>query len=273
MLNSFNWWRSLKKNCSLKKFIISVVFLCAASFPAFPRAVAQVSPIEGIEWIFETTMGFQNLNNLLMSKEGTSSSNSTEALFFYGILFHAYLDKMPLMRAQMNLGLTKKKFIFWSENPDFNHADQSLSELLRCIEVDAHFLMPSVRLYHGTFIPFVGYSFFNYSYAENFTTTKEDTFKFSAFSVGLEYNSKISKAIRQNYYFSFAPLLFNQTETLKPYFYLNYGAEAVFDTSPVAITLFLAFKNGLNADSKFFYRDSYTFSNTELGLSFHISLN
>ncbi len=273
MLLLFNRCSPLKKICSPKKIIIAFIFLCVTDLPTFSRAVAQVSPIEGIDWIFETTMGFQNLNNLLMSKEGTSSSNSSEALFFYGILFHAYLDKMPLMRAQMNLGLSKKRFIFWSENPDFNHSDQSLSELLRCIEVDAHFLMPSVRLYRGTFIPFFGYSFFNYSYAENFTTAKDNTFKFSAFSVGLEYNSKYSKTIRQNYYFSFAPLLFNQAETIKPYFYLNYGAEAIFDTSPVAITLFLAFKNGLNADSKIFYRDSYIFSNTELGLSFHISLN
>ena len=263
----------MKKINFYRKTALIFVFSCLFLFSAFSGAVTHVSPVNGIDWTFETTKGFQNLNNLLMSKEGTSASHSREALFFYGILFHAYLDKMPVVKAQMNLGLTRQKFILWTESPNFNHSNQPLNELLRCIEVDAHFLMPSFRIYRGSFIPFLGYSFFNYSYAESFSTAKNDTFKFSAFSAGLEYNSRITRSIRQNYYFSFAPFIINQHENIKPYFYLNYGAEAIFDTHPVAITLFLAFKNGLNADSKIFYRDSYLFSNTELGLSFHINLS
>lgn len=261
----------IKKN--EKKFTVFIFLTFFCIFDSFSAAVKHVSPIEGIDWTFETTMGFQTLNNSIMSKESNSASIKNEVLFFYGILYHAYLNKIPMLKAQMNLGLTEHKFILWSDNPDFNHPNEQLNELLRCIEVDVQYLLPSVRIYKGTFIPFFGYSFYNYSYAKNFSTAKNDTFKFNAFCVGLEYNTKISKSIRHNYYFSFAPLLFNENQHIEPYLYLNYGAEAIFDTKPVAVTLFLAFKNGLNMDSKFLHKKSYVFSNTELGLSFHISLN
>ncbi|WP_443738129.1 hypothetical protein [Treponema sp.] len=261
----------IKKN--EKKFTVFIFLTFFCIFDSFSAAVKHVSPIEGIDWTFETTMGFQTLNNSIMSKESNSASIKKEVLFFYGILYHAYLNKIPMLKAQMNLGLKEHKFILWSDNPDFNHSNEQLNELLRCIEVDVQYLLPSVKIYKGTFIPFFGYSFYNYSYSKSFSTAKDDTFKFNAFSVGLEYNTKISKSIRHNYYFSFAPLLFNENQHIKPYLYFNYGAEAIFDTKPVAVTLFLAFKNGLNADSKLLHKKSYVFSNTELGLSFHISLN
>lgn len=256
----------------IKIFTLIFFLSTACAFRGFSAAIINTTPFEGIEWSFETTMGYQDYNNSMMSKEGSSSSIKNEVLFFYGILFHAYIDKMPVFKSKMNLGLTDPKFVIWSDSPRFNYPSDPLNELLRCVTVDVQYLMPSVKLYRGTVFPFFGYSFFNYSYAKNFSIDITNTFKFNAFSVGLEYNNQITKSIRVNYYFSFAPLFFNGHQHLKPYLYLNYGGEAIFNTSPVAITVFLAKKNGFNSDSQFFYRDSYMFSTTEIGLSFHFDL-
>ncbi len=252
--------------------IIYIFFLLFAMLEyGFSKAVTHVSPIDGIDWTFETTMGFQNLNNLLMSKEGSSSSQTNEALFFYGILYHAYYDKVPMIKAQMNLGFNDMTKIYWTENPDFNHGDQLLNETLRCIEFDAHYQMPSIVSYNGVFYPYVGYSYLNYSYAENYLNSGAETFKFHAFSVGVEYSTKYTRSIKQNYYLSFAPLMITQSGE-KSFFYYNYGTEAIFDTHPVALTVFVAFRNGFNKNSRFFDRQTYTFSNSEIGLSFHVNL-
>ena len=148
----------------LRKFILPfVLFLFFAPNFVFARAVTHESAFEGISWSFETTFGFQNLNNMMMSKEGGSSTQSSEALFFYGILYHAYYENLPFLKAQMNLGFDQKTKIHWSENPDFNHDDPLLNEHLRCVEVDVQYQMPVIIGYRGLIFPFVGYTFLNYS--------------------------------------------------------------------------------------------------------------
>ncbi len=240
-------------------------------FPAFSKAVKHVSPFDDIDWTFETTMGFQNLENMMMSKEGSSSSQTDEALFFYGILYHSYYNKVPMFKAQMNLGFSGKTKIYWTENPDFNHNNQLLCETLRCIEVDAHWLLPAILNYRGIIYPYIGYSYLNYSYTEKYSDSGSDTFKFHAFSIGAEYRTKITRAITQSYYVSFAPLMIYQTGE-KSFFYFNYGGEVIFDTHPVALTLFMGFKNGFYENTDIFNKKTYTFSNSEIGISFHLNL-
>lgn len=246
------------------------VFSCIFSCLGFSKGVAHVSPVDGIDWTFETTMGFQNLNNM-MSKEGSSSSQTKEALFFYGILYHAYYNKLPLIKAQMNLGFSEQKNILWTDNPNFNHADQMLNESLRCTEVDVHYLMPSVIGYRGFFYPFVGYSFLNYSYYPSYSTDSKKTFQYHAFFAGLEYSTRINKYLSHDYYFSFSPLMLNNSGK-KRYFYYNYGTEVSISAHPVAVKVFLAFRNGFNKDSRLFDKETYIFSNSEIGLSFRVNL-
>lgn len=255
----------------IKKLTVAVILILLIHSSLFSKAITHVSPIDGIDWTFETTMGWQNFGNFIMSKEGSSSTQTQEPLFFYGILYHAYYNKLPLIKAQMNLGFKDKTHIYWTESPDFNHSNQSLNELLRCTEVDAHWLLPSVIGYNGVFFPFVGYSYLNYSFSETFSSQYK-TFSFHAFSVGAEYSTKINRSFSHNYYFSFAPIMLNNSGK-KSYFYYNYGTELIINTHPIAMTLFLAFRNGFDKVSNAFDKKTYVFSNSELGLSFHINLN
>ena len=68
----------IKKNENKFTVFIFLTFLCI--FDSFSAAVKHVSPIEGIDWTFETTMGFQTLNNSIMSKESNSASINCPAL-------------------------------------------------------------------------------------------------------------------------------------------------------------------------------------------------
>lgn len=254
----------------IRKFIFVLIFSCLFSFFSFSQAVAHVAPIEGIDWIFETTMGFQNLNNM-MAKEGGSSSQTNEALFFSGILYSAYYNKLPFLKAQMNMGFSEQKNILWTANPNFNHENQMLNESLRCIEVDVHYLMPSVIGYRGFFYPFLGYSFLNYSYYPSYSTREKESFQFHAFFLGLEYSARLNRFLTHDYYFSFSPIMLNNSGK-KRYFYYNYGTEVTISATPVSLKVFLAFKNGFNEDSKLFDKETYTFSNSEVGISFHANI-
>ena len=257
-----------------KTFLIAVIFFLFLNSAQnlFAGAITHVSPLEGIDWTFETTMGFQNLGNMLMSKEGNSSTQSREPLFFYGILYHAYYNKLPMIKAQMNLGFNEKTSIYWTENPDFNHDNQSLNEKLRCVEVDVQWPLPSLRGIRGVWFPFLGYTFLNYSSSTACYGNSMKSFKFHAFAAGVEYNRKVSRAVTLDYYFSFAPLML--TNSGEPsYFYYNYGTEVIINSYPIAVTFFAGFRNGFEPKKvKVMDKTTYTFSNSEIGISFHMNL-
>ncbi len=256
--------------CLKKHFLVFSFLFCFTSF-CWSRALTYISPVEGIDWTFETTMGFQNLGNMLMSKEAGSSTQTENALFFYGILFHSYYEKLPMLKAQMNMGFKDRTTFYWSDQPDFNHEDQLLNEQLKCLEVDVHYLMPSIIGYRGIFFPYLGYTYLNYSYEESFDSGHNKNTRFHGFSTGLEYSQKINKVYSHNYYFSFTPIMLNNNGQ-KSFFYYNYGAEIILNSSPVSVTLFMAFRNGFEKASSFLKKDQYEFSNSEIGISIFMNL-
>ena len=235
---------------------------------AFSRAVKHVSPVEGIDWIFETFFGFQNLNNM-MSKEGGSNTQSGEGLFFYGILYHAYYEKMPFIKAQLNMGFDQHTHIYWSENPDFNHEDPKLNEHMRCIEVDVQYQMPALISYYGRFFPFIGYTFLNYSSADVYSNTQ--SVQFNALTIGAEYSARINKMFSHSIYLSYAPIMVSDSGR-KAYKYFSHGAEFIINSHPVALTAFFSVRNGIERTKNFFDNSTYAFYNTELGFSFYMNL-
>ena len=251
-------------------FLHFVLVLFFFSSFCYGNTVTHVSPINGIDWTFETTMGFQNFNNLRMSVESGTNVHSSEILFFYGILYHAFYEKKPFLKAQMNLGFSGIPDLYWTNFPDINHDNQILAKRLRTVQVDTHYLFPKVFGNLGRFYPFVGYTFLNFSYAPIY---KDDynaygtNYTFQAITIGCVYHYQFTRKIDSNYYFSFAPIIFKELS-----WFCNFGAEFSINSTPIAFTLLIGFKNGVDNKILIENKENYLFFNSEIGANFRINL-
>ncbi len=256
-----------------KIWLFSVLFSYFAVAEINARAVKNVSPIQDMEWTFETTQGFENIQNNLMSKEGGSTSQISQALQFTGILFHSYYRDQLLSKTQMNLGFDQNPpEFYWSEEPDFVHdADNILLEHLKCVQVDCQVFLPKVYFFNMKLSPFAGYSFINYSYTQTYNANYGDSFMYNCLLVGVDYSHRINAKFTHNYYFCYSPLMIVKAGE-GAVRYINYGAELIANTSPIAFTLFISFRKAANKEYEFiFNNDELHFNTTEVGLSFHLS--
>lgn len=232
-----------------------------------------VSPVQGIDWTFETIKGFQNIEHKMMQFEGGTSTQIKSIYFFYGILFHSYLEKVPFVKTQMNLAFDGLSEFYWTEKPNINYEKLPLNEHLRCIELEVHCLIPKIAGNLGHFYPFVGYTFLDFSFSPSYlTSTSKKNFIFQALVLGMEYHRQYTRRITANYFLSVSPLMYTNTETPLLH-YLNYGAELNIKASPIALTVFVGFKKGREILQKNLIESDYNFSNSEIGINFTISLN
>ena len=230
----------------------------------------KVTPIEGIDWTFQTTRGFQNISNLMMSSETSSTNQISQVLFFNGILFNSFFEKTMFLKVHTNLGFKENMNFLWSNEIDIYH-NNKFNENLRCIEVDTKMQFLEIIGVYGNLYPVVGYSFMRYTYDKWLTGFKSKTFIFHSFSVGLEFGNSVTKKIHQNYYVSISPLVLNNNGQ-KRYSALNYGAEVKFVLNPVSVTFLLAFRNGFNDKSKILQKNTYMYNASEVGFSFKVNL-
>ena len=239
--------------------------------PLFASQIKTVSPIPGIDWTFETTMGIQRISNPTMTNEGGSDSQSSRTLNFYGVLFNAYFFGVPLVKAQMNLGFNRTTQFAWTEHPDFTH-DERLNESLCCIEIDAQINLP-FRIYAGTrLLPFVGYSFIEYTFDENFSTSSAYSYMYNTFVFGIEYYRQVSRLFSQKFYAACSPFLLSNNDLDDDYRYLNLGAELKINSYPVALTFFCLNKRAFKQQESLFEDRTYILFTTDLGLSFRMNL-
>lgn len=260
-------------NKAIKKSMFAV-FLLFLSSAVNALELYTVSPLQDIEWTFETTQGVESIQNSLLSKEGGSSARISQALQFNGILFHSYYKKHLLNKAQMNLGFDEvPPQFFWSENNDFVHeADNQLLMHLKCVEVDCQVYLIPIYLLDFKFTSLVGYSFINYSYKNIYNANYGSSFMYNCVYVGLERNTKFNANFTLNYFFTYSPLMIVKSgEGIVSY--MNYGAELITNTFPISFTVFVSFRKADEKNYKFIFRNSEVeYSSAEVGFSFHLSL-
>ena len=255
-----------------KKIAVFIIFFL--SLNAYGVHIYSVSPVDDSEWTFETTLGFQNITQMLMSQESGSNSQSYTALNFSGILFHSYYKKRLTGKAQLNLGFTEIPRFFWSDQPDFEH-DDSLNEKLKCVEFDYQFYLPFISMYSFSILPFAGYSFVNYSYEPSFGQSYVNSFSYYSLSAGIQYFNRFSRAFSQTYFFSYSPMFLIQgLEVENAIHYFNYGAEFTVDTHPLAVTLFIIYRKAIKQSNiaEIFDETKYSFNTTEIGFSVHMNI-
>ncbi len=222
---------------------------------AFSTEIYNFSPISGIEWTFETTKGYQNM---VMTLEGGSEQTTTKVLDFSGILFHEYIENVPVIKAQLNMGFRRKPIFLWSNNPDFIK-DTSLNENLECTEVDVQVRVP-FNFGNSCFYPFAGYSFLTCKINENINEDYKSNYLFQALAVGIQYYKPVNKTVTHDYYFSFTPT-FNYRDLKVYHSYINFGSEVKVNAGPLAITLFMG------------ARSWHTCASFDIGLSSHLKLH
>ncbi|MCR5725351.1 MAG: hypothetical protein K6G80_09730 [Treponema sp.] len=234
-------------------------------------------PFIGLEWTFETTEGFQNIVNFVLSKESGTQTPTTEALSFAGILFHSnlqtYTNTRSYIKCAFNLGFTQKPHFFWSESADV-WLNDDFSDSVRSIEFDAQFLLPLTFTDRIELRPFVGYSFIDYTYEyDGFDSTLN---RFNTFVVGAQYSTRLYfRWLQMHSFISYSPVLYAnyENEFLR---YLYYGGEIITTTHPVGFTFFLSFRKAFRKNRYYFdiekYNENTVFDMFDLGMSFHISL-
>lgn len=258
----------------------AIVFLLSAFFLLQPERVQALEikafdPLTGLEWTFETTQGFQNMTNIVMSKEGGTQTASSEALSFVGILFHSDLQSYMLSRTfikcALNLGFLNKPHFFWSDSA-YALENESFSKMVRSMEFDAQFILPFTITRLGKIHPFVGYTFIDYTYEEMGLDNAMN--RFNTFVIGLHQESQLFRWLKTNAFVSYSPLLYANFEDVFLR-YLYYGGELISNTHPLAFTFFVAFRKAFKKNRYYFDSNRYTsntaFDFTEIGMSFHIN--
>ncbi len=228
-----------------------------------------MSPTDDIDWVFESTLGFQNISEMLISKESGSSTQGNQALSFAGLMFRSFFKKRLMSKANLNLGFVKMPKFLWTDNPDFEH-DTLLNESLKCVEFDAQFYLPFISTYSISIYPFIGYSFVNYSYSPSYLETYVDTFSYYSLSAGIQYFRRVNKLFTHTYFFSYSPmLLMHGIDLENTIHYFNYGAQVDIDTQPIGLMLFITFRKAIKQSEifEFFDTTKYSFNTTEYGFA------
>lgn len=254
-------------------FWVSSFFLLLLSLPVFSFELKPINVTDNIRWTLETTSGWQNITNLLISKEDGGSSQVQKGLNFNGVLFHSFWKETEILKSQLNLGFDQRMHFLWTENPDFFHDDMMLNESLECVEFDLQAMLPYKITYFVTVSPYVGYSFIDYSYEEEFKYgIQKDTVMYNSMVVGFGYSQRINKVFLHNFFVSYSPIVFENYSKSKIQF-INYGFELISTTHPLALTLFVASKKAFLQKGRLIFDGTYfRFTTFELGFAFHIHL-
>lgn len=247
--------------------LVSLFFLSGG----FSATVAHVSPYQNVEWIFETTNGYQNILVLRTSLNDREKFRSFEITPVYGILFHAFFDEIPMIKTQMNLGFSNTVNISWSEGLNINNSNSEFARNLTSVTVDFRLLIPKIAGEFGNFFPYVGYSFQNYSYTKSFTNFSDKTkFVFQAVLLGAEYARRWTRRIDTNFYFSFSPFMAGSAFE-NPFLHFNTGAILQINSSPVAMTVLFGVRQSYEIKNKLDLV-VHRFFDTNIGLNFKINL-
>ena len=252
-----------------------LVFLVLSS-PISALELKAYDPLTQLEWTFETTRGFQNLRNIVMSKEGGTQTSTSEALMFAGILFHSdlqsYMHTRSFLKCALNLGFRELPHLFWSESA-YELEKEEFNELVRSMEFDAQFLLPFLITHWITLHPFVGYSFIDYTYEDDGRPVSQN--RFNTLVIGMHYEVRLFRWLKTNIFVSYSPLLFANYENdfLR---YLYYGGELISDTHPLAFTFLVSFRKAFRRNRYYFdyerYNDNIAFNFVEIGMSVHVNL-
>ena len=259
----------------MKRSICFTFFVIFLSFLPFPVVSLELKPItvtDDITWKLETTSGWQNITNLLVSKEDGGSSQIQKGLTFKGILFHSFWRNIQTLKSQLNLGFESKQNFLWTDKPDFHHTENRLNESLECIEFDIQTLFPYRFFYSLSFSPYVGYSFIDYSYEDNFVSSNGNSVMYNSMVVGMSLEYRMSKVFSESFFFSYSPIVFENYTKSKMQF-INYGFEVITDTHPISLTFFVVNKKAFLQKGRLIFEGTYfKFTTSELGFSFHMNL-
>ena len=257
--------------CLLRIFFLSI-FLLFASHGAFSFELKPITVTDDITWTLETTSGWQNITNVLVSKEDGGSTQVQKGLNFKGILFHSFWRGIQTLKSQLNLGFNQKTNFLWTENPNFFYDEYKLNENLECIEFDIQGMLPYRLLYNLTLSPYVGYSFIDYSYEDKNLDVSSDDVMYNSMVVGLSLQHQINKQFSQIFFFSYSPIVFENYSKSK-FQFINYGFEVITDTHPVSLTLFIVTKKAFLQKGRLIFEGTdFRFTTAETGFSFHINL-
>lgn len=236
--------------------------------PAVSMEIKSLVPMEGMKWTLETTEGFLNIENSLMSSADGNESYSNLVLNSKGILFHSFYDNVLLTSAQLNLGFVKKVDFLWTERPDIAH-EIDINSNLRAIELDVQKLFPILQSHWLTVSLFGAYSYFEFSIEDSKNSVFGDSFVYNSFSGGIQGTLSMSKKFTQHGYVSYSPLVFYGHRRDDAQF-LNYGVEFRTDTHPVSFTLFCNAKHAFRQKGRTWFKGfNRSVDSNEVGFSFH----
>lgn len=254
------------------RIFFSSIFLILTGSLSFSFELKSVNVTDDIKWTLETTSGWQNITNVLVSKEDGGSSQVQKGLKFRGILFHSFWNGIQTMKSQLNLGFNQRTHFLWTDRPNFHQGNVNLNENLECIEFDIQTMFPYRIFYTLTLSPYVGYSFIDYSYTEKLSNSNYKSIMYNSMVVGLNLQHSPNKTFTENLFFSYAPIVFENYSKSKMQF-INYGFEFITRTYPVALTLFLAAKKAfLQRGRLIFEGTNFKFTTAETGFAIHINL-
>lgn len=257
-------------NRRLKKVLFAGLFLFFG-MNLFALEFKSIIPIDGITWNIETTRGFQNVENVFISRASGSETFRNQVFQFRGILFYSYYEKQLLTKAQLNLGFESRTNYLWTENPDINH-ENMLNNLLRCIEFDIQKLFPLPISYSFSLAPFFSYSYFKVSIDDQNFGINGNTILYNAASGGIQLTTRINRNIYQNFYVSCSPFVFYGFDFSSVYL-LNYGFEFKTNASLVSATLFYNAKHAFHQKGiTWFNGFRINMNNSEVGFSIHLHL-
>lgn len=258
-----------KVRIAKKIFFLSIFLLFSAYAHSLEIKSDRVT--DEISWVLETTMGWQNITDV-MSREDGGTSQIKQGLNFKGILFHSFWYDKQTIKSQMNLGFHQKEHFLWTDEPDFTSGETRYSESLRCIDYEIQFLFPLRATPSLTISPYTEYSFIEHSFDTNFSGMKSSTVMFNSFFMGIEFFHKISKSFTQDFFFSYSPIVWENYSKSKMQF-IAYGFETITNTHPVAITLFMTIKKAFMQKGRLIFDGTYfKFTTTITGFSMHINL-
>ena len=250
------------------------IFLLAALQVRAEEEKYEIQPFPDLTWKFETTLGGERVQNNLMSRENGASSQLSQDLQFSGILFYSYYQDRMLSKVQLNLGFDQKPpNFFWTDKPDFVHEEKNeLIEHLKCVMLDCQMYLPKFYFFELRLMPFVGYSFINYSYNQVYDSSYKDSFMYNSVNVGVEHSHELNRYFTNYYYISYSPLMIVKSFSDRIH-YLNYGAGVIAQISRLRLKMFISIRKGAENEFQFLLldRDLY-FNSTEIGLTLNLEM-
>ncbi len=257
-------------NKILRTLFFSIFLLF--SFSAYSLEIKSGDLLDEFRWTLETTMGWQNITNELISKENGGSTQVSEGLNFRGILFNSFYNNMPFIKSQLNLGFEQKQYFLWTDTPDFHHFGWNLNESLHCCEYDLQGMLPYRLTYNFTVLPFLGYSFIDYTYDKTFSGESESNVMYNSMVIGVNFQHRINTIFSQHFFVSYSPIVFENYNKSKSQF-INYGFEILTNTHPVSLTFFFISKRAFLQRGRLIFEGTrFKFTTAETGFALHVNL-